>query len=325
MEVWILFNEEIEAPTGEALEIRRFLAEGRDMGIDVKVFHPEQFDLLVTEHNRDSILINGKSQPLPDFVIPRMGSVEAGYFSLAVVRQFERRGVSVYNSSACIEMVADKLHTHQVLIEANLPTPTTMLAKFPINTDLIEEKIGFPIVVKTLLGVNGTGVFLMENRNAFEDLMALIAETNPNIQLIFQKFIEQSKGRDIRLFVLNGRVIAAMERRAREGGFKANYSQGGSVFQIEPDQAAIDLAIKTAEVLDIQLAGIDLLYDKDGGYTVCEANTFPGFKGLESACEGLNVPREIFMDMQRELDARENGQDAPVTDFEAIRSAKSAE
>ncbi|MEM7679430.1 MAG: RimK family alpha-L-glutamate ligase [Pseudomonadota bacterium] len=303
MEVWILFNEEIEAPTAEAFEIRRFLAEGREMGIDVKVFHPEQFDLLVTADDKESVLIDGNLVALPDFQLPRTPPVESGYFAMSVIRQLKKLGVRTYNDAACIEMVADKLHTHQVLIGAGLPTPTTMLAKFPIDTDLIESTIGFPIVVKTLLGVNGTGVFLMETREAFEDLMGLIAETNPNIQLIFQKFIAKSKGRDIRLFVLNGQVIGAMERRAKDGGFKANFSQGGSVEAIIPDQDAIDLAIKTAEVLDIQVAGIDLLYTEDG-YTVCEANTFPGFRGLEQACEdeGLNVPREIFTHMLKELE-----------------------
>lgn len=304
MEVWILFNEEIEAPSSEAFEIRRFLAEGRDMGIDVKVFNPEQFDLLVTAEATESVLIDGNVMPLPDFVLPRTYVIDTGYFALAVIRQLERLGVRTYNNSATIETVADKLHTHQVLIEHGLPTPVTMLAKFPVNFDLVEKTIGFPIVVKTLLGVNGTGVFLIEDRKSFEDQMGLIAETNPNIQLIFQRFIARSKGVDIRAFVLNGRVIAAMERRAKPGGFKANFSQGGSVKQIQPDKMAVDIAVKTAEVLNIQVAGIDLLYAEDGGYTVCEANTFPGFKGLESACKGLNVPREIFSDMQKELAAR---------------------
>ena len=301
MEVWILFNEDIEAPSAEAFEVRRFLAEGRDMGIDVKVFHPEQFDLLVTGDDRESILVDGHSTKLPDFLLPRTYVIDTGYFALAVIRQFERLGVEVYNDSACIEMVADKLHTHQALIEAGLPTPATMLAKFPIKTDLVEEKLGFPLVVKTLLGVNGSGVFLMENRKNFEDLMALIAETNPNIQLIFQKFISKSVGRDIRLFVVDGKVIAAMERRAHDGGFKANISQGGEGIEIQPDKEAIDIALKTAEVLDIQIAGVDLLYD-EGGYTVCEANTFPGFKGLETFCD-INVPRTIFEAMQRRLES----------------------
>lgn len=299
MEVWILFNEEIESASAEAFEVRRFLAEGRDMGIDVKVFHPEQFDLLVTADARESVVIDGSSIPLPDFLIPRTPLIETGYFSLAVIRQLKRLGVHVYNDSACIEMVADKLHTHQVLIEKGLPTPTTMLAKFPVDIEFVENTIGFPIVVKTLLGVNGTGVFLMENHKTFMDFMDLMAEVSPNTQLIFQKFIAKSKGRDIRLFVVEGKVIAAMERRAPPGGFKANFSQGGSVQEIKPDQEAIDLAIKTSEILNIQIAGIDLLYT-DGGYTVCEANTFPGFRGLESCCD-VNVPYEIYTAMKKRL------------------------
>lgn len=299
MNVWILFNEDIEAPSAEAFEVRRFVAEGRDMGINVQVFHPEQFDLLVTEEAKNSILIDGKSMPLPDFLLPRTYVIDSGYFALAVIRQFERLGVHVYNDSACIEMVADKLHTHQVLVEQNIPTPATMLGKFPIDVDLLDDKIGFPVVVKTLLGVNGTGVFLIEDRKHFKDLMDMIFEVNPNIQLIFQKFISKSRGRDIRLFVVDGEVIAAMERRAGEGDFKANISQGGSGVEIQPDEEAVEIAIKTAKALNIQIAGIDLLYGENG-YTVCEANTFPGFKGLETYCK-VNVPRLIFEAMQKRL------------------------
>jgi gamma-F420-2:alpha-L-glutamate ligase len=300
MEVWILFNEELESPTAEAFEIRRFMAEGREMGIDVKVFHPQQFDLLVSEEESDSILIDGKPVLLPDFLLPRTYVVDTGYFPLAILRQFERLGVPVYNTAACIERVADKLHSHQILAEKGLPTPTTMLAKFPVDIDLVEEHIGFPVVVKTLLGVNGSGVFLIENRDAFLDLMNLIGETNPNIQLIFQKFVAASKGRDLRVFIVNGKVIACMERRAAEGDFKANYSQGGSVHEFHIDEEAKAISIETANALDIQVAGIDLLFTENG-YTICEANTFPGFKGLETAC-AVNVPFEIFSAMQAELE-----------------------
>ena len=130
--------------------------------------------------------------------------------------------------------------------------------------------------------------------------MELIQETNPNIQLIFQKFIANSKGRDLRVFVVEGEVIACMERRAADGGFKANFSQGGAVEEYPIDEAGKELAIKVANVLDIQVAGIDLLFTEDG-FTVCEANTFPGFKGLESACE-VNVPQRIYQAMQRHLE-----------------------
>jgi gamma-F420-2:alpha-L-glutamate ligase len=292
MEVWMLYGADIESNADLAHEVRRFQSEAAKMDVDLKVLKPVQFDLLVQEDVRDSVLVDGLPKPLPDFFFPYLDHSDRSYFSLAIARQMERLGVNVFNKSSTIETVADKLHTHQVLVENGLPTPATMLAKFPVNIDLIEKVIGFPLVVKTLLGSNGSGVFLVEDAGRFNDLMELIGETNPNIQLIFQKFVAVSKGRDLRLFVVDGKVIACMERRARAGGFKANFSQGGSVAEFNPGKEAIDMAVKTAKVLDIQVAGIDLLFT-EGGYTICEANTFPGFKGLELACK-VNVPEAIF-------------------------------
>ena len=319
MEIWILFNEDVESASAEAFEVRRFISEGEKMGHDVKVFHPEQFDLLVSEDDRDSVLIDGQPVKLPDFVLPRTYVIDSGYFSLAVIRQLERLGVRIFNDSRSIEMVSDKMHTHQALAESGLPTPTTMLAKFPVDIELVERTIGFPVVVKTLLGVNGTGVFLMDNHEAFTDLISLIEQTNPDIQLIFQKFIAMSKGRDLRLFVVDGEVIASMERRATDGGFKANYTQGAEVVEFEPDQVAIDMAIKTAEILNLQVAGIDLLYDENG-YTICEANSFPGFKGLESCCN-VNIPKKIFEAMEARLKCPK---EEPITfaEFEELRAAR---
>ncbi len=321
MEVWIIYGGDIESTDDLAFEVRRFMSEGPKMDVDVKVYNPGQFDLLVTDEERDSILIDGSPVPLPDFCFPYLHHGDRSYFSLSIIRQLERLGVNIFNTASTIEMVADKLHTHQVLAESALPTPATMLAKFPVDIDLIERTIGFPVVVKTLLGSNGSGVFLIENASAFNDLMELIGETNPNIQIIFQKFVANSKGRDIRVFVVDGEVVAAMERRARDGGFKANFSTGGTVEQFELDQAAADLAVKTAEVLNIQVAGIDLLFTEDG-YTICEANTFPGFKGLEQACE-VNVPAMIFNAMRRHLD-KEFGEIPKTVKFEDLRKKEAS-
>lgn len=300
MEVWILYGDDIGSNADLAHEVRRFLEEGARVGVDVKVFRPEQFDLLVTEGVRDSILIDGVSRKLPDFVYPYFNHGDNSYFSLAVVRQLERMGVPVFNDAATIEMVRDKMHTHQVLAESNLPTPATMLAKFPVDIELIERAIGFPVVVKTLKGALGSGVFLIESRKAFSELMELIGEINPDIQLIFQKFVSSSKGRDLRVFVVDGQVVACMERIAKEGSFKANFSAGGSVRAYRCNDEAMKLALRTAEVLNIQVAGIDLLFAENGGFTICEANTFPGFKGLEMACR-VNVPELIFNAMRQRL------------------------
>lgn len=312
MEVWILYGDDIESNADLAHEVRRFKEEALKKNIDLKVYKPVDFDLLVSESTRDSILIHGKPVPLPDVVYPYFNHGDHSYFNMAIVRQLERSGVLVYNNAETIEKVRDKLHTHQVLAENSLPSPDTMLAKFPIDDEMmvtIEDKLGFPVIVKTLDGALGIGVFLIENAKAFKDQMDLIGQTNPKIQLIFQKFVAASKGRDLRLFVVDGQVIASMERRAKEGDFKANYSGGGSVHPFQPDKPAIDIALKTSSCLDIRIGGIDLLFLEGGGYTVCEANTFPGFKGLEKA-SGVNVPEKIFQSMERRLIAHKANKQA---------------
>jgi gamma-F420-2:alpha-L-glutamate ligase len=176
-----------------------------------------------------------------------------------------------------------------------------MLAKFPINVELVEENLGFPVIVKTLHGALGSGVFLIENAKSFDDLMTLVHETQPNILMIFQKFVASSKGRDVRILIVEGKVVAAMQRTAKAGDFKANYSQGGSVDEFKVDKAAAKIAIDTAKALNIQIAGIDLLFTENG-YTICEANTFPGFKGLEKAT-GVNVPEAILLAMKSHLES----------------------
>ena len=302
MEVWILYGDDIDSTADLAFEMRRFLAEGERLGITVKAFKPNQFDLLVTETNRDQIIIDGEWNDLPDFVFPYFNHSDHSYFSLAIVRQFERMGVPVFNNSDTLERVRDKLHAHQILAESGIPTPDTMLAKFPINVELVEANLGFPVIVKTLHGALGSGVFLIENAKSFDDLMTLVHETQPNILMIFQKFVASSKGRDVRILVVEGKVVAAMQRTAKAGDFKANYSQGGSVDEFKVDKAAAKIAIDTAKALNIQVAGIDLLFTDDG-YTICEANTFPGFKGLEQAT-GVNVPEAILMAMKDHLDGK---------------------
>ncbi len=305
MEVWILYGDDVDGSGDLAHEVRRFKTEAERMGIDLKVYNPAHFDLIVDESTRDSVLIKGKPVPLPDVVYPYFNHCDQSYFSLAIVRQLERMGCLVYNNAQTIDTVRDKLHTHQVLAEKNIASPKTMLGKFPIDDEtvnLVERTLGFPVIVKTLRGALGLGVFLIENAKSFKDQMDLIGQTSPDVQLIFQEFVEASKGRDLRLFVVDGELVASMERRAKEGDFKANYSSGGSVHEFKADKQAIDLAVKTANALDIQIGGIDLLFLKDGGYTICEANTFPGFKGLEKA-SGVNVPERIFKSMQKSLKA----------------------
>ncbi|MBO8127311.1 MAG: hypothetical protein H0Z38_08775 [Firmicutes bacterium] len=174
---WILYKDSATSLKPEAYEINRLVKVGEEQGMTIKVLQPEQVELIVTRDDRKSILVDGEVAPLPDFLLPRMGAGTT-YFALAVIRHLERLGVHTFNSSQSIDTVKDKLFTQQILAEHNLPVPKTMLVKFPVNADLVEQQLGFPVVVKTLSGSQGSGVFLSETKSAFEDLMELINATN---------------------------------------------------------------------------------------------------------------------------------------------------
>jgi gamma-F420-2:alpha-L-glutamate ligase len=212
-----------------------------------------------------------------------------------VLRHFERQGVAMVNSSAAVDTVADKLHTLQILSAHGLPTPKTILGKFPVDVDLIERQLGFPVVVKTLTGTRGNGVLLCRNRDQFADLAMLLDGTQHEANFIFQEYVATSHGRDVRVLVVGGRPVAAMERRATNGSFKSNVSLGAEAvpFELKPDIAR--LAVDAADALNLDVAGVDILFDRDG-YRICEANSSPGFQGLERAT-GVDVPQLVFENM----------------------------
>jgi gamma-F420-2:alpha-L-glutamate ligase len=288
---WILYKDSANTLKPEAYEINRFVEVAREECIDLQVFKPEQFDLTVTREDKQSLLVDGAPVVLPDFVLPRMGAGTT-YFALAVIRHLERLGVYCVNSSQSIETVKDKLYTHQILAENNLPVPKTMLVKFPIDVNLVEKHLSFPVVVKTLSGSQGSGVFLSETKSSFMDLMQLIEATNKTANIILQEFISGSKGRDLRVITIGGRVVSSIQRIAGKGEFKANFSSGGKVeeFAITPEIEW--MATQTSQILGLDIAGVDLLFD-GSHYKVCEANSSTGFEGMESCCD-VNIPKEIF-------------------------------
>jgi len=198
-------------------------------------------------------------------------------------------------------MVKDKLFTQQILAQKNFPVPKTMLVKSPIDIDLVEKYIGFPVVVKTLSGSQGKGVYLSENKKSFKDLMQLIESTNPNLNIILQEFIKDSFGRDLRVFTIGGRAVACMERRATDGEFKANFSAGGEVYEYKLTPEIEWLATEVSRVLGLEIAGVDLLFHGNH-FKICEVNSSPGFEGLEKCCK-VDIPREIYRYLKIRLGA----------------------
>lgn len=288
---WILYKDSANRIKPEAYEIHRLLEIAKEINIDVKVIAPEQVDIIVNREDRTSILLDDVPTALPDFILPRMGAGTT-YFALAVIRHLEKLGVYSFNSSTSIDNVKDKLYSLQILAQHNLPIPKTMLVKFPVEIGMVEKNIGFPCVVKTLSGSQGSGVFLVNDKTYLEDLMLLIEATNKSANIIIQEFIAPSHGRDLRVLTIGGRVISAMERKAKEGGFKANYSRGGSVSNFEVTPEIEWLVLEISRILNLDIAGIDLLFDENG-FKICEVNSSPGFEGMEKACE-MDIASEMF-------------------------------
>ena len=291
MNGWVLYKSSSTPLREESYELNRLRQVADQCGIQLRVVAPEQVDLVVTRDDRRSVLLDGDEVSLPDFLMPRMGAGTT-YFALAVIRHLERLGVHTFNSSQSIETVRDKLFTHQILAQSNLPVAKTMLAKFPVDLDSVERHLGFPVIVKTLSGSQGTGVFLCESRAHFEDLMQLVEATKSNVNFIMQEFISSSRGQDLRVFVLGGKAIACMRRSSTDGSFKANFSRGGKAEAYELTPEIEWLSAEASRLLGLDIAGIDLLFDGDH-FKICEANSSPGFEGLES-CSALNVPEHIF-------------------------------
>jgi len=295
MKTWILAKKE----NFDSYENRRFHEEAEQMGIELQTVGPEEFDIIVTKEGRRSILHNGSSVDLPDCLIPRMGAGTT-YFALAVIRHLERLGLFVLNSSQSIENAQNKLTTLQILAANNIPIPKTILAKFPLNVDIVEREFTYPLIVKTVSGSYGKGVFLCENRVQMKDLADLIeVSKDQRVNVIIQEFVLFSNGKDIRVFVVGGRHIGAMVRIAREGKLKANFSAGGTVASFDLNPAMERLAVESAKLVGLDIAGIDILFDGDS-YRVCEVNSSPGFEGFEKAT-GLNVPQEIYHYIQVRL------------------------
>ena len=184
MKLWILQRQAKEKEF-LSYESARFLEEARVLGIDLDLVAAEEIDLIVSRGGARSIRRCGEEVNLPDGLLPRAGS-GSDTFTLAVLRQFEQLSVPVINSSQAVEDVKDKLVCLQRLACANLPIPRTMLVRFPVDCDLVERQIGFPCVVKVLVGSHGEGIYLSRDRSTFRDLMELVASLNGHQSLILQ-------------------------------------------------------------------------------------------------------------------------------------------
>lgn len=232
-----------------------------------------------------------------DAVIPRIRPSMTFYGS-ALTRHFESIGVYPLNQSTAINYSRDKLYSLQLLQRKGLDIPTTGFASSPIDTaDLIDMVGGAPLIVKLLEGTQGRGVVLAETRKAGESVINAIKSLNAN--LLVQEFIKEAQGKDLRCFVIDGKVIASIERRAAPGEFRANLHQGGTaaLVRITPEERR--LAIKATKTMGLQVAGVDIIRSSRGPLLL-EINSSPGLEGIEAAT-GKDIAGDMIAAIERAL------------------------
>src|SRR6056300_6755 len=271
-------------------EIKRLLeACNKKCTVDL-IFHPT-VDIIVSREGRRSIRVKNKQVDIPDVMIPRTGS-GTGYFGFAILRHLEKLGVKSVNPSWSIEATKDKLYAHQIFAEQGIPTPKTMLVKHTVNPGIVDKEIGWPAIVKIMAGSYGKGVYKVESKAHFSDFIDFAHGIKTDEASLVQEYMNAQPGSDLRVFVVGNRVLGAMKRSSRDGSFKANITRGGlgENFPLTPEIE--DIALRVAQSLNLEVAGVDLLFGPDG-FVVCEANSAPGFEGFER-CTGIDIANEII-------------------------------
>ena len=268
---------------------RRLVEAGKKRGHDIRVIDHRRCYMNITSH-RPGINYKGEAIEGIDAIIPRIGA-SISFYGTAVVRQFEMMGVYSVNESVAITRSRDKLRASQLLARRGIGLPVTGFANSPDDTDdLLESVGGAPVVIKLLEGTQGVGVVLAETKKAAESVIEAFRGLKANFMV--QEFIKEAGGADIRCLVIGGKVVASMMRQGKEGEFRSNLHRGGSasLIRITPEERST--AVRSAKVMGLNVAGVDLLRSNHGP-VVMEVNSSPGLEGIENATE-KDVDGTIF-------------------------------
>ncbi len=239
---------------------------------------------------RPEIYYNGEKLPSYDAVIPRIGA-SVTFYGLAVLRQFEMMGVYPLNESVAIGRSRDKLRSMQILAREGIGLPVTTFAHDPRQTEeVLKLAGGAPLVIKLLEGTQGIGVVLADTDRSAKSVIEAFRGAKVNI--LVQEFIKEAGGTDIRVLIVGGKVVAAMQRTGAEDDFRSNLHRGGSAQTIKISPEERSTAIRSAKAMGLNVCGVDLLRANHGP-VVMEVNSSPGLEGVEKAT-GIDVAGRII-------------------------------
>ncbi|WP_115718104.1 30S ribosomal protein S6--L-glutamate ligase [Gallaecimonas mangrovi] len=273
----------------ELYSTKRLVEAAEKRGHEVQVLNHLLCYMNIASH-RPSMHYSGKELANPDAVIPRIGA-SVTFYGTAVVRQFEMMGVYSVNESVAISRSRDKLRSLQLLARKGIGLPITGFAHSTNATeDLIEMVGGAPLVVKLLESTQGKGVVLAETRKAAESTIEAFRSLGG--RFLVQEYIKEAGGADIRCIVVGDKVVASMQRQAKDGEFRSNLHRGGSAQSIKITPEERSTAVRSAKIMGLGVAGVDLLRSNHGPL-VMEVNSSPGLEGIENAT-GVDVGGAII-------------------------------
>ncbi len=245
------------------------------------------------------VMYAGKRLEQFDAIIPRVGASNT-FYGTAIVRQFELMNVVSANGSQAISRSRDKLRCMQILAKEKVGLPITGFAHSTQDTDgLINMVQGAPLVIKLIEGTQGIGVVLAETHTSAKSMIEAFRGLSAHI--LVQEFIKESQGEDIRAFVVGGKVIAAMRRKAAQGEFRANIHRGGKSESVELSSEETETALRACRAVGLNVAGVDMLRSHSGP-KVLEINSSPGLQGIEGAT-GINVAGLIIEYLENAMDS----------------------
>ena len=258
---------------------RRLRAAAIDRGHKVRVLNTLRFAI---DLSRAEPELQYRGKPLSDYdaVLPRIGATIT-YFGTAVVRQFEQMDVYTPNTANGIANARDKLRATQILSRHDIGIPATTFVRDREDVmPAIDRVGGAPVVIKLLEGTQGIGVILAPDKTVAGAVIETLHSTRQNV--LIQRFVAESRGRDLRALVVGDRVVAAMRRKAAGEEFRSNVHRGGSTEPVELDPDVARTAVQAAQIMGLRVAGVDMLESEEGPL-VMEVNSSPGLEGIETA------------------------------------------
>ncbi len=275
---------------------RRLVEACEKRGHAARVLNHVKCDILIEKKN-PQVSYGGEPVTNVDAVIPRIGA-SVTFYGTAVVRQFEMMKVFTTIESQALVRSRDKLRSLQILTRSGVGIPKTVFTNYSKDVGSIVDSVGgAPCIIKLLEGTQGLGVVLADTRKAA--IAVCEAFNSLKARVIVQEFIKESRGIDIRAFVVDGRVVGAMKRTGKEGEFRSNLHRGGSAELIELSHEEEVTALKAVKALGLHVAGVDML-QSERGPLVIEVNSSPGLEGIEKAT-GLDIAGEIVKFIERSV------------------------